>query len=102
MTERNFSPPHTLALAGDVGGTKTLLKIARAENRAIQTLFEQRYDSQSYDSLAQMLRVFLDAAQSVISKPLILSGACFAVAGPVTGRQAALTNLPWQDRKSVV
>ena len=95
MTERNSPPSRALVLAGDVGGTKTLLKITRAENRAIQTLFEQRYDSQSYDGLAQMLRVFLDAAQSVISKPLIISGACFAVAGPVTDQQAALTNLPW-------
>ena len=95
MTERNFPPPNTIVLAGDIGGTKTLLKIARAENRAIQTLFEQRYDSPSYDGLAQMLRVFLGAAQGVISEPLIVNRACFAVAGPVNDQRAALTNLPW-------
>lgn len=84
-------------LAGDIGGTKTLLQLAEfapGATRPQRVLREACYASGAYADLNPLLDDFLrDATQP-------LHGACFAVAGPVqgdAGRQTArLTNLPWQ------
>lgn len=82
-------------LAGDIGGTKTLLQLADVEGETVRIRAERSFASGDYSSLAPMAREFLDeeAAESVVS-------ACFGVAGPVVdeGRRqhAGLTNLPWR------
>lgn len=87
-----------LILAADVGGTKTLLQLLRRDNNSahgIVPLAEQRYQSQSFDSLEGMVEHFLQECTQ--ERP---HSACFAVAGPVSqlahGQQSQLTNLPWQ------
>lgn len=79
----------TYFLAGDIGGTKTLLQIFR-QDEARTPILCKSYPSASHDGLESMLEMFLHEAgirQAV--------AACFALAGPVAGRKAKLTNLPW-------
>jgi glucokinase len=82
----------TTLLAGDIGGTKTLLSLYGAD--ALELLAQERYFSADWVDLAPMVRHFLDQAE-VQAHPRPRA-ACFAVAGPVHGSQAKLTNLPWQ------
>jgi glucokinase len=84
-------------LAGDVGGTKTLLQLAEFDagaTRPQRVLRQARYDSAAYAGLTPLLDEFLRDHHAP------LHGACFAVAGPVqddgTQQHASLTNLPWQ------
>lgn len=85
-------------LAGDIGGTKTLLRLAEESpgEAAGRRLHEARYDSAGYDDLAPMVEAFLSEAGEPAP-----DRACFGVAGPVEetdggGQSARLTNLPWQ------
>lgn len=84
-------------LAGDVGGTKTLLQLADVEPEALccTVVAERRFDSGAYPDLAPMAQEFL-AAQGEAG----VGAACFGVAGPVVDegprQHAGLTNLPWR------
>ena len=82
-------PNANLVLAGDVGGTKTLLMLAEISQGVPRAVREARYDNSRFDSLEGILADFLGTHY----QPCV---ACFAVAGPIAGRQASLTNLPWQ------
>lgn len=75
-------------LAGDIGGTKTILSIGTAGER--EPLKKKTYMSAAYAGLADIVEEFL--AEAGIRD---ISAACFALAGPVTGRIVKLTNLPW-------
>jgi glucokinase len=83
-------------LAGDVGGTKTLLAIAEvgvpgpAGVPSIELRESLRYDSRQYPGLAAICRTF--AAEIGRALP---RHAGFGVAGPVTGGRSHTTNLPW-------
>jgi len=72
-------------IAGDIGGTKTLLQLVDSDGVSV----EQRYDSGAYATFDDLLRDF--TARS--SEPV--DAACFAVAGPVVGSNASVTNLGW-------
>ena len=76
-------------LAGDIGGTKTLLQIGAADG-IHAPLLQKSYPSAGYSGLSEILEEFLHEAgiKSIAS-------ACFALAGPVSGRHVKLTNLPW-------
>lgn len=74
-------------LAGDIGGTKTLLKLIDAETRA--PLAETRYDSRAHATFDEIVRDFLPRDARV-------AAACFAVAGPILDGSASVTNLPWK------
>jgi glucokinase len=76
-------------IAGDVGGTKTLLQLREFSGASWQTRLERRYESGMYPAFDALLREFF----ALINGPV--STACFAVAGPVVGRRASITNLPW-------
>jgi len=76
-------------LAVDIGGTKTLLELSSLQGEVI---VEQKFDSQQYESFDLLLSEFF--AQEEMSKHTVVS-ACFGVAGPVVGKQAIVTNLPW-------
>ncbi len=82
----------TFLLAGDIGGTKTILRLAEAiagDSSAPKTLHQATYSSQAYDDLVPMVREFLENAPG---KP---TRACFAIAGPVVNNTSTLTNLSW-------
>lgn len=81
-------------LAGDIGGTKTLLQIADIFPNSFRVVYEQSYESQKYPEFLPLAKEFLKGAAAHVD--LILSSACFGVAGPVTDREARTTNLPWR------
>jgi len=80
-----------MILAGDVGGTKTLLGLfERAQPRPLQRhLF--RYATTDFSSFSDQLTAF---ARDVGGMPP-LDAIALGVAGPVVGRVARLTNHPW-------
>jgi len=84
-----------LILAGDIGGTKTLLQIAEFDNGNKAIIHEHRYVSADYSDLTDMVSEFL--TEVIQEKGTIaLHSACFGIAGPVTGRQGWVTNLGWE------
>ena len=92
----------TTLLAGDMGGTKTLLALYGSEGSQLRLLHQERFRSGEWSSLEPMLDAFLKNRPTDLSAP---GHACIAVAGPVRHREAKITNLPWrlrEDRKSVV
>jgi len=82
-----------MLLAGDIGGTKTLLGLFDTTTPRPQPLAVRAYGTLDYADLPSMIAEFLDA-QSV--KPSAIRAACFGVAGPVIDEAAELTNVPWK------
>jgi len=81
-------------LAGDIGGTKTLLSLYAAGGSNPELLVQERYPSADWDDLAPMVNGFLhEGPGRDHPRPAV---ACLAVAGPVQGGRAQLTNLPWR------
>lgn len=79
-----------LVLAGDIGGTKTILALARARSdNTVEIVREARFASPSYVGLAALLDEFMVKQES---RPV---AACFGVPGPVIGGACRTTNLPW-------
>lgn len=81
-------------LTGDIGGTKTLLRITEMVRESSRVRFENRYRSTDFVSLEPMVQQFLAEAGE-----MRIDSACFAVAGPVRRvdqtTQSRITNLPW-------
>ena len=77
-------------LAGDIGGTKTILALFSPEKGPLHPLFEASYTSNSYPGLDAIIEDFFSQAGTSAST------ACFGVAGPVRGTRAIITSLPWQ------
>ena len=85
-----------MLLAGDIGGTKTDLAIYSNEAGPFAPLVETEVHSADYGSLQAMAREFLAKVKVPVDR------ACFAVAGPVIGGRAKITNLPWSIDESTV
>jgi glucokinase len=83
----------TTLLAGDIGGTKTLLSLYTSGVQGLELLVSERYPSAAWEGLGPMVRHFLTSVDP--AQRLRPAAACFAVAGPVQAGQARLTNLPW-------
>jgi glucokinase len=77
-------------LAGDIGGTKTLLAVCEVGAGHIEVQASGRYDSRKYPGLAAICHAF---AQQ-LGRPLP-AYAGFGVAGPVNKGRSHTTNLPW-------
>jgi glucokinase len=76
-------------LAGDIGGTKTVLSILSKDSHgSLMCLQEQTYSSQQFPEFEDILTAFLPADVNIKS-------ACFGVAGPVVNQRCQTTNLPW-------
>ena len=80
-----------MILAGDVGGTKTLLALYEASRAGLAPVREESYPSGEFRSLTEILERFLARGSRVA-----LEAACFAVAGPVVDGRSRPTNLPWE------
>lgn len=89
-----------LILAADIGGTKTLLQLSRADAHGLTVLREQRFNSAAYADFEILLDEFLQAART--DGLADITAACIAIAGPVTGSEAKVTNLPWHIRRDVL
>ena len=81
-------------LAGDIGGTKTLLALMAVEPGHCRVLRQARYASGRYPDFESLLHQFLaEAGEEAVRH---LEAACIAVAGPVREGKAQVTNLPWR------
>jgi glucokinase len=78
-----------MLIAGDIGGTKTLLALYVPEAGPRKPVAQAEFHSADYPSLDDVVRAF------VAQVNLPVEAACFDVAGPVISGRARLTNLPW-------
>jgi glucokinase len=78
-----------MLIAGDIGGTKTLLGLYVPEAGARHPVAQAQFHSADYATLNDIVREFIAQTKRPVE------AACFDVAGPVIGGQAHLTNLPW-------
>jgi glucokinase len=81
-----------MLLAGDIGGTKTLLGIFAPEPDRPRAIEVGEFVTLEYEGLEPMVREFLQA-QNI--EPRRIAASCFGVAGAVTEQVARLTNVPW-------
>lgn len=87
LTVDTVPPPKVLA--GDIGGTKTLLAHAVAGDARLLLRDRKQYANRAYAGFEVLLREYLGPGTRDIDL------AVFAVAGPVSGDEVTLTNLPW-------
>ena len=95
MTAQHSTQAGKLILAGDIGGTKTLLLLAEVTGRHVHVLREQRFDSAVHSSIVPMVQELLHGFPVSENSQSQIQSACFGVAGPIGGRHAKLTNLTW-------
>ena len=85
-----------MILAGDIGGTKTLLALYNSSGT--EKIYQQRYASGAHPNFEELLHHFLNAAGSQSHGTLTAAG--FGIAGPITGepgnQRVHATNLPWK------
>ena len=81
-----------MLLAGDVGGTKTLLGLFAPAPERPTAIEVGEFVTLDYDGLAQMIREFLGAWKV---DPRTITSTVIGVAGAVTNQVARLTNVPW-------
>lgn len=81
-----------MILAGDVGGTKTLLGLFDPQPVRPEPLHVRSFSTTEFESLSEMIAAF--AADEHVRQARI-GAAAFGVAGPVLGSQAELTNVPF-------
>lgn len=79
-----------MLLAGDVGGTKTILAQYEKSTEGLERVRERLFPSADYASLDEIVAEFLS------DQSMPLEAACFGVAGPVFDGASRITNLPWQ------
>jgi glucokinase len=83
-------------LAGDIGGTKTLLGIFRGGSARPEPVAVRSFGTLDYPDLPTMIDEFLSGARSNDRPAPPIETACFGVAGPVIDEAAELTNVPWR------
>jgi glucokinase len=79
----------TMILAGDIGGTKTVLALLeKGADGRLHCLREETFPSGEFGSFDAILRLFLPEGVKI-------SSACFGIAGPVVEQRCYATNLRW-------
>jgi glucokinase len=78
-------------LAGDVGGTKTLVGLFERGDRRPRPLAVFAYPTAAYSGFTPILESFVRD----IGRPFAIDAAAAGVAGPVVDRRARLTNIEW-------
>ena len=86
-----FAPAREgLLLAGDIGGTKTVLALVAERGGDAEVVAEATFPSREYATLEAVVAAFRAAHPGPVGR------AAFSVAGPVIDGRAAITNLPWR------
>jgi glucokinase len=80
-----------MILAGDVGGTKTVVALFEERDDGLQLVRDGTFPSREHRSLEEILAKFLQGSSGVS-----LRAACFGVAGAVIEGKCRTTNLPWE------
>jgi glucokinase len=81
-----------MLLAGDVGGTKTLLGLFRRGPIRPEAVEIRSYRTLDFSNLGALCQRFLRETSTTSAD---IEAASFGVAGPVNGTRARLTNVPW-------
>ena len=83
----------TEIVAGDIGGTKTVLSVYEAEGDQFREVRKQIFPSGEYSNFNELVHEFLGVDKG-------FAAACFGIAGPVSGsfgkQRCVTTNLPWE------
>ena len=84
-----------MLLAGDVGGTKTLLGLFErsATGDRPRAILVREFATLDFDSFEEIVDEFLGVRDG--APPAVFEAMCVGVAGPVNGLVARLTNVPW-------
>jgi len=80
-----------MILAGDIGGTKTILALFEESDGALTLVRDRTFSSRDYGSLEEIVSQFLKDERG-----LVLRAGCFGVAGAVIDERSRTTNLPWE------
>jgi glucokinase len=79
-----------MILAGDIGGTKTVVARYEESGGSLRQVHTATYRSRDFKSLETILTAYLKDSPAVAPR-----AACFDVAGPVFDGKCHTTNLPW-------
>ena len=78
-----------MILAGDIGGTKTVLALYEKGSDSTETCVqEQAFSSHEFKD-------FDDVLDNFLPPHIKLTSACFGIAGPVVDQRCQMTNLSW-------
>jgi glucokinase len=103
-----------MILAGDIGGTKTILALFDWKTERVEPVRERIFPSAEFKSLEDVITEFLkppetapppteeeepaeaaDIPAAVSEEPPVIEAACIGVAGPCLDNRCRTTNLPW-------
>lgn len=93
----NGSEVKTMILAGDIGGTKTLLGLFDEQRPRPTPLLVRSFGTLDHTDLPSMIAGFLGEMGADVARAGhgAIAAACFGVAGPVVGDTVRVTNVPW-------
>ena len=80
-----------MLLAGDIGGTKTLLGLFHPSFPRPKAITIRTYQTNNFSSFLDLLDTF----KRDVSQSLPIEAIVFGVAGPVVDQKTQLTNIPW-------
>lgn len=90
-------------LSGDIGGTKTSLRLAEVKDEDAQriashkvtakVLYEHYFSNADYSEFIPMVKEFLSGATGKKGQGVKPMSACFSISGPVVNNTSQLTNL---------
>lgn len=83
-----------MILAGDIGGTKTILALYKSVGGEWLCHKKETFQSGLFDSFEGLLDCFLANDEQIE-----LSNVCIGVAGPIIEGDCITTNLPWQLKR---
>lgn len=78
----------TQILAGDIGGTKTVLGIFETQGDQLKVLRQQTFASSDYPKFENLLTEFMANREPI-------EAVCLGIAGPIKQQKCITTNLPW-------
>ncbi|MGR9013965.1 MAG: glucokinase [Gammaproteobacteria bacterium] len=79
-----------ICLAGDVGGTKTILALFETDGDDVKCLKKEQFSSANYQTFTELLTSFLTDVDC-----MQVTAVCIGVAGIVLNGRCETTNLPW-------
>jgi len=82
-----------MILAGDIGGTKTLLGLYSRRDARPEPIVVQSFPTVDHPDLSHVISAFANHERVRGTR---VQAAAFGIAGPVLGHTAALTNVPFQ------
>jgi len=85
-----------MILAGDVGGTKTLLALYECENNKLVELNAKSFVSRDFENLETIIKYFLKGRE------VFPISAAFGIPGPVVNGKVKSTNLPWTIDENIL